>query len=146
MVSLKEVGIAVAAFLVKYVVVFVVSKNLVEVEVVSDTDDLSAGATAGVVVAVAFAGVAFNNDYIVFVVDDVVLAGSFGLFIVIAVDDAGVLAAAHVDALCLCNDFLIDDLAGFCLYSVQSLCLVFTSSKTNCLDLNATLLSLTISE
>ena len=105
MVSLKEVGIAVAAFLVKYVVVFVVSKNLVEVEVVSDTDDLSADATTGVVVAVAFAGVVFNNDYIVFVVDDVVLAGSFVLFVVIAVDDAGVLAAAHVDALCLCNDF-----------------------------------------
>ena len=77
MASLREIGIAVAAFLVKYVVVFVVSKNLVEVEVVSDTDDLSAGVTAGVVVAVAFAGVVFNYNYIVFVVVDVVLAGSF---------------------------------------------------------------------
>ena len=77
MASLREIGIAVAAFLVKYVVVFVVSKNLVEVEVLSDTDDLSAGVTAGVVVAVAFAGVVFSYNYIVFVVVDVVLAGSF---------------------------------------------------------------------
>ena len=80
MVSLKEVGIAVAAFLVKYVVVFVVSKNLVEVEVASDTDDLPAGVTAAGVVAVA--GVVFDYDYVVCV----------------AVDDLGVLAVAHVDA------------------------------------------------
>ena len=56
--SLREVGIAVAAFLVEYVAVFVVSKNLVEVEVASDTDDLPAG-------VVAFAGVVFDYDYIV---------------------------------------------------------------------------------
>ena len=37
--SLREVEIAVAAFLVEYVVVFVVSENLVEVGVASDTDD-----------------------------------------------------------------------------------------------------------
>ena len=94
MVSLKEVGIAVAAFLVKYVVVFVVSKNLVEVQVASDTDDLAAG-----VVAIAFAGVVFDYDYIVCVaVDVVVLAGYVVLFVVVAVDDLGVLAVAHVDA------------------------------------------------
>ena len=58
--SLREVGIAVAAFLVEYVVVFVVSENLVEVEVASDTDDLAVGVTAAAVVAVAFAGDVFD--------------------------------------------------------------------------------------
>ena len=87
MVSLKEVGIAVAAFLVKYVVVFVVSKNLVEVQVASDTDDLAAG-----VVAIAFAGVVFDYDYTVCVAVDVVV-----LFVAVAVGSPGVLAVAHVD-------------------------------------------------
>ena len=74
--SLGEVWIAVGVFLVKYVVVFVVSENLVEVEVASDTDDLAAGVTAAVVVAVAFADVVFDYDYIVCVaVDVVVLVG-----------------------------------------------------------------------
>ena len=36
--SLREVGIAVAAFLVEYVVVFVVSENLAEFDVASDTN------------------------------------------------------------------------------------------------------------
>ena len=99
MASLREVGIAVAAFLVEYVVVFVVSENLVEVEVTSDTDDLAAGVTAAVVVTVAFAGVVFDYDYIVWVaVDVVVLAGYVVLFVVVAADDAVVLDAAHVDA------------------------------------------------
>ena len=99
MASLGEVWIAVGVFLVKYVVVFVVSENLVEVEVASDTDDLAAGVTAAVVVAVAFADVVFDYDYIVCVaVDVVVLAGYVVLFVVVAVDDAGVIAAAHVDA------------------------------------------------
>ena len=99
MASLREVGIAVAAFLVEYVAVFVVSKNLVEVEVASDTDDLAAGVTAAVVVAVAFADVVFDYDYIVCVaVDVVVVAGYVVFFVVVAVDDAGVPAAAHVDA------------------------------------------------
>ena len=99
MASLREVGIAVAAFLVEYVVVFVVSENLVEVEVASDTDDLAAGVTAAIVVAVAFAGVVFYYDYIVCIaVDVVVLAGYVALFVVVAVDDAVVLASAHVDA------------------------------------------------
>ena len=94
MASLGEVWIAVGVFLVKYVVVFVVSENLVEVEVA-----LAAGVTAAVVVAVAFADVVFDYDYIVCVaVDVVVLAGYVVLFVVVAVDDAGVLAAAHVDA------------------------------------------------
>ena len=78
MASLREVGIAVAAFLVEYVVVFVVSENLVEVEVASDTVDLAAGVTAAVIVAVAFDGVVFDYDYIACVavdVVDVVLAG-----------------------------------------------------------------------
>ena len=61
--SLREAEIAVVAFLVEYVAVFVVSKNLVEVEVASDTDDLPAGVTAAGVVA--FAGVVFDYDYIV---------------------------------------------------------------------------------
>ena len=48
--------------------------------------------------AVAFAGIIFDHDYIVFVaVDVVVLAGYVVLFVVVAVDDAGALAAAHVD-------------------------------------------------
>ena len=97
MASLREVGIAAAAFLVEYVVVFVVSENLVEVEVASDTDDLPAGVTAAGVVAVA--GVVFDYDCIVCVaVDVVVLAGYVVLFVVVAVDDAVVLASAHVDA------------------------------------------------
>ena len=95
--SLREVGTAVAAFLVEYVAVFVVSKNLVEVEVASDTDDLPAGITTANIVAVA--GVVFDYDYIAFVaVDVVVLAGYVVLFVVVAVDDLGVLAVAHVDA------------------------------------------------
>ena len=95
MASLREVEIAVAAFLVEYVVVFVVSENLVEVEVASDTVALAAGVTD----AVAFTGVVFDYNYIVCVaVDVVVLAGYVVLFDVVAVDNAGVLAAAHVDA------------------------------------------------
>ena len=42
MASLRDVGIAVVAFLVEYVVVIVVSEVLVEVDVASDTDDLVA--------------------------------------------------------------------------------------------------------
>ena len=95
--SLREVGTAVVAFLVEYVAVFVVSKNLVEVEVASDTDDLPAGVTAAGIVAVA--GVVFDYDYIVCVaVDVVVLAGYVVLFAVVAVGDLGVLAVTHVDA------------------------------------------------
>ena len=43
MASLRDVGIAVVAFLVEYVVVIVVSKVLVEGDDASDTDDLVAG-------------------------------------------------------------------------------------------------------
>ena len=76
-----------------------VNENLVKVEVASDTDDLAAGVTAAVVLAVAFTGVIFDYDYIVCgAVDVVVLAGYLVLLVVVAVDDAGVLAAAHVDA------------------------------------------------
>ena len=97
MASLREVGIAVAAFLVEYVAVFVVRKNLVEAEVASDTDDLPAGVTAASVVAVA--GGFFDYDHFICVaVDVVVLAGYVVLFVVVAVDDLGVLAVAHVDA------------------------------------------------
>ena len=99
MASLREVGIAVAAFLVNYVVAFVVSKNLVEVGVASDADHLPAGATAAVVVAVAFADVVFYYGYIVcFAFDVVVVAGYVVLFVVVAVDDAGAPATTHVDA------------------------------------------------
>ena len=96
MASLREVGIAAAAFLVEYVVVFVVSENLVEVEVASDTDDLPAGVTAAGVVAVD--GVVDYDYNVCVAIDVVVLAGYVVLFVVVAVDDAGVLAAAHVDA------------------------------------------------
>ena len=85
MASLKEVGNAVAAFLVEYVVVIVVSENLVEVDLASDTDDLAAGVTAAVVAIAAF-------------VDVVIVAGYVVLFVVVAVDDAGVPAAAYFDA------------------------------------------------
>ena len=99
MASLREVGIADMAFLVRYIVVFVVSENLVEVDVASDTDDLAAGVTAAVVVVVAFADVIFDYEYIVCVAVDVVaVAGYVVLFVVVAVDDAGVTVAAHVDA------------------------------------------------
>ena len=99
MASLREVGIADMAFLVRYIVVFVVSENLVEVDVASDTDDLAAGLTAAVVVAVAFADVVFDCDYIVCIAADVViLAGYAVLFVIVIVDDAGVPAAAHVYA------------------------------------------------
>ena len=92
MASLREVGIAAAAFLVEYVVAFVVSENLVEVNVASDTDDLA------VFVVVAFAGVVFDYNYIVCVAVDVaVVAGYVVLFVFVAVDDAGVSAAARVD-------------------------------------------------
>ena len=99
MASLREVGIADMAFLVRYVVVFVVSENLVEVDVASDTDDLAAGITAAVVVAVAFADVVFDCDYIVCIAADVfILAGYAVLFVIVIVDVAGVPAAAHVYA------------------------------------------------
>ena len=97
--SLREVGVVVVAFLVEYVVVFVVSENLFEVEVASDTNDLAAGITAAAAVAVAFAGVIFYYDYIVCVAVDVVVHADYVvLFVVVTVDDAGVLAAADVDA------------------------------------------------
>ena len=99
MASLREVGIAVASFLVEYAVVFVLSENLVEVDVASDTDDLTAGVIAAVVVVVAFADVIFDYDYIICVAFDVVaVAGYVVLFVVVAVDDAGVPVAAHIDA------------------------------------------------
>ena len=75
----------------EYAVVFVLSENLVEVDVASDTDDLAAGVTATVVVAVAFADVVFDYDYSVCVaVYVVVFAGYVALFFVVAVGDAGV--------------------------------------------------------
>ena len=93
--SLREVGTAIVAFLVECVAVFVVSKNLVEAEVASDTDDLLAGVTAAGIVVVA--GVVFYYDYIVCVAVDVVVLAGYVLFVVIAVDDLGVLAVAYVD-------------------------------------------------
>ena len=104
--SLREVGIAVAAFLVEYVAVFVVSKNLVEVEVASDTDDLPAGVAAAGIVAVA--GVIFDYDYIVCVAADVVvLAGYVVLFVVVVVDDPCVLAIAHVNVYAIIFELMI---------------------------------------
>ena len=83
--NMNEVGIAVATFLIEYVVAFVVSENLVEVDVASDTDDLA------VFVVAAFAGVVFDYNYIVCVVVDVAaVAGYVVLFVFVAVGDAGV--------------------------------------------------------
>ena len=68
---------------------------MVEVEVASDTDDLSADVTAAVVLAVVFAGVVFDYDDIVCVaVDVLVIAGYVVLFVVVTVDDAGVPTAS----------------------------------------------------
>ena len=86
------------AFLVEYVVVFVVRENLVEVDVASDTDDLAAGVTAAVVMVVAFVDVVFDYGYIVCIPIDVVVAGYVVLFVVVAVDGAGFTAADHADA------------------------------------------------
>ena len=47
---------------------------------------------------VAFANVVFDDDYIVCVADVAVVAGYVVISIVVAVDDAGVLAVAYVDA------------------------------------------------
>ena len=75
------------------------SEDLVEVNVAYDTDDLVAGLTAAAVVIVAFPDVVFDDDYIVSIaVDVVVVAGFVVLFVVVAVDYAGVPAVAHVDA------------------------------------------------
>ena len=106
MTSLKEIEITVAAFLVEYVVAVVVIEDLVEVYAASDTANLVAGVTAAVAVVVAFADVVFDDDYIVCVsVDVVAVAGYVILFVVVAVDDAGVSAVAHVDAYDLSNTF-----------------------------------------
>ena len=91
MASLREVRNALGAFLVEYVVVIVVSENLVV--------DLAAGVTAAVVVVLAFFDVVFDYDYIVCVaVDVIVVAGYVVLFVVVAVDDVGAPAAAYFDA------------------------------------------------
>ena len=76
-----------------------VREDLFEVDVASDTDDLVGGVTLAVVVVVVFADVVFDDDYTVCVAIDVaVVAGYVVLFVVVAVDDAGVPGAAHVDA------------------------------------------------
>ena len=67
LVSLWEVAIVVAAFLVEYVVAAVVDEDLFEVDVAADADDLVAGVTAAVVVIVALADIVFDDDYIFFV-------------------------------------------------------------------------------
>ena len=74
---MKEVGIAVMTSLVEYVVVFVVSENLVEVDLASEADDLAAGVTAAVVLIVAFTDVVFDYDYIVCGAVDVVVAAGY---------------------------------------------------------------------
>ena len=47
--------------------------------------------------AVAFSNVVFDDDYIVCVADVAVVGGYVVISVVTAVDDSGVLAAAHVD-------------------------------------------------
>ena len=99
MASLREVGNTVAAFLAKYLVVIMVSRNLVKVDLAFDTDYLAAVLTAVVVVVIAFVDVVFDYDYIVCVaVDVVVVAGYVVLFVVVALDDASEPAAAYFDA------------------------------------------------
>ena len=74
-------------------------QDLVEVDVASDNDYSVAGVTAAAVVVVALADVVFDDDYIVCVAADVVVAAGYVfLFVIVAVDDAGVPAVAHVNA------------------------------------------------
>ena len=97
MFSLREVGNAVASFLIEYVVVIVVSENLAETDLASDTDDLATGVIA--VVVVAFVNVVFDYDYIDCVAADVVaVAGYVVLFVVVALDDASDPTAVYFDA------------------------------------------------
>ena len=73
---------------------------MVVVDVTPDTDDLVAGVTAAVFVVIELADVVFDDDYIVVcvVVDSVVVAGLVVVFVVVAVDNAGVHTVAYVDA------------------------------------------------
>ena len=99
MASLREVGNAVAAFLVKYLVAIMLSRNLVKVDFAFDTDYLTAVLTAVVVVVVAFVDVVFDYNYIVCVAVDVVGVGGYVVFfVVLALDDASEPPAAYFDA------------------------------------------------
>ena len=68
---------------------------MVEVDDAADPDNLVTGGAA-LVVFVAFVDVVFDDGYIV--VSVAVVAGLVFVFIVVAVDDAGVPAVVHVDA------------------------------------------------
>ena len=108
MASLREVGNAVAAFLVEYVVIIVVSKNLVEVGIASDTDDLAAGITAAIVVVVAFVDVVFDHDYIVCVA---VVAGAVVVYfecVDFVVFAAGAVHTLFVDRVLTAFEFVVD--------------------------------------
>ena len=110
MASLREVGNAVAAFLVEYVVIIVVSKNLVEVGIASDTDDLAAGITAAVVVVVAFIDVVFDYDYIVCVAVAVVAGAVVVYFdcVDFVVFAAGAVHTLFVDRVLTAFEFVVD--------------------------------------
>ena len=100
LVSLRKVGIVVATFLVEYVVAVGVVWDLIEVVVAADADDLVSGVTSAAVVVCGLVNVVFDDDYIVacVAVDIVVVAGFVVVFVVVAVDDAGVPPVAHADA------------------------------------------------
>ena len=80
---------------------------MVEIDVAADADNLVACVTVAVVV-VALA-VVFDDDYVaVCVAVDVVLVAGFVIFVFAAVDDAGILAVVHVDALYLSNNMFVN--------------------------------------
>ena len=120
LVSLTEVGIVVVAFLVEYIVAVVVGKDLVEVVVAADADDLTADGTAAAVVVVALTNFVFDDDYVVCGAVDVVAIAGLVVFVVVAVDAAGVPAVFHIDAKYLSNNLRIDDVPNFCVW-----CMIF---------------------
>ena len=93
---------------------------MVEVVVAADADDLIADVTAAAVVVVALTNVVFDDDYVVGGAVDVVVIAGLVVFVVVAVDDAGVPAVFHIDAKYLSNNLRIDDVPNFCIW-----CMIF---------------------
>ena len=71
-----------------------------------DADDLAAGVAAAVVVVIALADVAFDDNYIAVCVafNVVIVAVLVVVIVVVAVDDPGVPAVAHAGAYYLSNN------------------------------------------
>ena len=94
---------------------------MVKVVVAADADDLTADVTAAAVVVVALTNVVFDDDYnVVCGAFDVVVIAGLVVFVVVAVDDAGVPAVFHIDAKYLSNNLRIDDVPNFCIW-----CMIF---------------------